>query len=121
MAGYLRRSEQAFGDGHLFGEVDYIITDPAENPLSDYRSSDYRSSENRQTYKKNSSTEEQSSEDQQQRQGRATQKQIDMLADMWKASGMWPTDEIQAEWKEWSMAEADTKIRELKRQRRKMA
>jgi DNA-binding transcriptional ArsR family regulator len=52
---------------------------------------------------------------------RATQKQIDLLAELWRESGRWPTDDIQAEWHRWSVALADNKIRELKRERKRHA
>ena len=117
-AGYLIR-EQGRDDENRFVEVDYVVSDPR----SENRATGKPRTENRTTYKKNSSTEEHQSEhhEQQPRRGRATEKQVALIEDLYRASGRWPTDEAIASWQAMSIAAADTEIRALKRERERYA
>jgi hypothetical protein len=112
-AGYLRRSRLRDSRGRL-GEADYDLIDPSA-PMADYPSQGNPPQDNPPPYKKNSSTEEQEPEnEQQQRRGRATEKQIEFIRDLYVNRGGWVSAEREAEWLQLSIAEADTLINEYK-------
>lgn len=139
-AGYLVR-EQGRDRDNRFVEAEYVITDPSNVPMTGNPTTGNPTTENPSTYKKNSEAVEQSPEHEQQpasadqqnqsdareyqvvpdRTGLASYRQMVMLGDLWKASGRWVTEEQVAGWRKLSIAEADTEIKALRRERERYA
>jgi len=119
--GYVTRSEDRNRDARgLLTDYDYVVTD---DPASDFPTLDEPTYENRTHYKKTSSPEDQEPEDdsQQRPAGRSTARQLVMISDLYRASGRWITEDVVAEWDAMSIAEADTLIKRLTRERRRNA
>jgi hypothetical protein len=117
-AGYLTRERGRDDAGRLAG-MDYVLADPFA-PATDYPTQGLPNVGESTPYKKNMNTEDKTSEEPElQPRGRATNEQLAYLRDLYKDSGRWPTDDVEAEWRALTITEADSAIRRLKRERRR--
>jgi hypothetical protein len=114
-AGYLTRHRRRDSGGRL-GGTDYMLADPfaEETPTFGFPPLANQTFDNRPSIKKPIEIETHEQETHDKRAGRATDKQLAYLHDLYEARGGWVSAELEGEWSDMNIQQADALIQEYK-------